>query len=135
MDDIETRVGTMETNYEMVPNNAIPYPDEGVVRFYHDDIELFSIPMGGGGGGSSSATVIMTSKITSGWVTKNSTLKDIPVTFEWSSTEDGLVTGPGSVTVSTNGYSRTTPVEQGPATAIIEKAWLHVDKNNITILI
>lgn len=80
--------------------------------------EGVTIPKGGGGGGGASNNAILTMKNESGWITKTIALgAECPVTFTWSSLEDGIPTGSGVLRISTNNSQKhVTSVNQGTIT-------------------
>lgn len=88
-------------------------------------VNVAAIPGGGGGGGGSAnpnnAVLIVTN--TSGWLTK--TIAEgagCDISFEWSSLEDGLSTGNGTITVSVGGVVKTAyEIKQGEHTVNVGK--------------
>lgn len=91
---------------------------------------------GGGGGGDSQSSVVPTLVNTSGWLSKIiSTDTSCEISVNWSSLEDGLSTGPGTLTVLVNDATKLSrTVEQGDL--VIEmKDHLSAGKNTVKIRI
>ena len=70
---------------------------------------------GGGGGGGDVISAVLTVENTSGWLSKTiPTGAACPVSFVWSSVEDGMPTGDGAIRISVNDIVRTTyQIQQG----------------------
>ena len=98
------------------------YEDGDYNVFVHDDTELFRVLKGGGGGGSgggdSGNNAVITMSNTSGWVSKTIAQDDTcPVSFSWSSLENDIPTGNGSLRVMVSGVTKATlEVTQGAVT-------------------
>lgn len=93
------------------------------------------IPKGGGsGGGGSSNNAILTATNTAGWISKTvAEGADCNVSFSWSSTENGISTGNGTVKVTVGGAVKTSyEVEQGEVVINIGK-WLSAGSNKIRV--
>lgn len=62
---------------------------------------------GSGGGGGNSNNAVTTLKNDSGWIYKTISYgAECPITFTWSSLEDGISTGPGAVRITINGTQK-----------------------------
>lgn len=87
---------------------------------------------GGGGGGLSTLSVANKT----GWLTNTvSDSSDCIVTFNWSSVEDGLQTGNGSMTLKINGASKLSKtIEQGDVTINL-KEYLSAGSNIVRITV
>ena len=104
----------LKENSENYPDGA--YVEEGVAYFTHGGNVLFEITgIGGGGGGGGGATSKLTVTNTTGWITKTlSEGEKCNISFTWSSTEDDISTGPGTLRVTANGSVRMTKsIDQG----------------------
>lgn len=69
----------------------------------------------GGGGGGDVISAVLTVENTSGWLSKTiPTGTSCPVSFAWSSVEDGMPTGDGAIRISVNEIVRSTyQIQQG----------------------
>lgn len=90
----------------------------------------FSGTGGGGGGGSNNA--VLTMQNTSGWLSKSiATGAVCEISATWSSIEDELPTGNGTLKITINGITKTTQdVAQGTVTIDVGK-WLSAGANKI----
>ena len=70
---------------------------------------------GGGGGGGDVVSAVLTVENTSGWLSKTiPTGSACPISFTWSSVEDGMPTGDGAIRISVNEIVRSTyQIQQG----------------------
>ena len=97
-------------------------PDTGMVYIvYRGERSENGIPLSGGGGGQgggSGNNASMSVSNASGWLSRAiSEGQSCPITLEWSSTEDGIPTGGGSLTVTVGNVQRLAKdVEQGTVT-------------------
>lgn len=105
--DITTNTQNIESlNTELLNYVNRGYVEDGVAYFMHDDEELFQITGiggggGGGGGGGNNAVIKVTNS--SGWLSKTvSTGAKVSIAVTWSSTEDEVPTGNGTLTVRVN---------------------------------
>ena len=98
-------------------------------------LEEHGLP-GGGGGGTGGNNAVMSMTNTSGWITNTiSDNEDCLFTFTWSSVEDGLVTGNGSLDVKVNGVSKLNRnIAQGEITLNL-KEYLGVGSNTVRITV
>jgi hypothetical protein len=73
---------------------------------------------GGGGGGGSSNNAVISLKNESGWIYKTiASGAECPITFVWSSLEDGMPTGDGVLRITNNGTQKhLASVKQGTVT-------------------
>lgn len=98
--NLKDRVDALDL--QMLETVNTGYVENGVAYFAHDNEVLFTITGigGGGGGGGDTSTTTMAIANTSGWVSK--TIESggtCPISFTWSSTQDDLPTGNGTVQV------------------------------------
>ena len=114
---------------------------DGVAYFYNDENEeIFSITGigggGGGGGGGSSSTTVMTCTNTTGWTAASfAPDNDVILSLNWTSLEDDISTGSGSLSVSVNGAVKSvTNVPQGNISVNV-KNYLIVGTNQIKLTI
>jgi hypothetical protein len=89
---------------------------------------------GGGGGGGSSNNAVMTMTNTSGWIYKTIASGSVcPVSFEWSSLENEIATGPGVLKIIVNGVQKhTSAIQQGNHTLDISP-WISSGDNTVKI--
>ncbi len=87
---------------------------------------------GGGGGGGGSNNAVLTMQNTSGWLSKSiATGAACEISATWSSIEDELPTGNGTLKITINGITKTTQdVAQGTVTIDVGK-WLSAGANKI----
>lgn len=71
---------------------------------------------GGSGGGGSENNAIISMSNTSGWLSKTiSDTEECVINFTWSSDEDGISTGAGTITLKVNGTTKIQrSIDQGP---------------------
>ena len=119
------------------------YVENGVGYFTMDGRVIFEMTgMGGGGsgggGGESGNNAHITMTNTSGWMSK--TIADsedatCPVSFNWTSIEDDLPTGNGSLTVRVSGQIKTTlEVPQGDVNVDVVK-YLNTGSNIVSLTV
>lgn len=91
---------------------------------------------GGGGGGGSISNASMSIKNTSGWTYKTiSEGAECPVSFTWSSIEEGMETGPGALQITVNKVVKyQTSVTQGSHTIDISK-YLGAGSNTVAFTV
>ena len=101
---------------------------------YNGEIVSDPVEIIGGSGGGSSNDAVITLTNTSGWVYKTiASGSSCPVTFEWSSLENGMATGTGVLKVVVNGIQKyTTAVLQGDVSLDISP-WLSAGNNTVKI--
>lgn len=99
---------------EQDPDTYYVYPTYKGIRSEN------GIPLAGGGGGGGGTgpdviSAILTAENTSGWLSKTIPAgSSCPISFVWSSTEDGMSTGDGSVRITVNEIVRSTmQIKQG----------------------
>lgn len=82
------------------------YVENGVAYFTHNDEVKFSITGiggGGSGGGGSDNNAVMTLTNTTGWLSKTISVgSSCPVSFTWSSLEEEIPTGSGTMRIIVN---------------------------------
>lgn len=116
---------------ENYPDGA--FVEEGVAYFTHNGNILFEITgIGGGGGGGGGSSSKLTVTNTTGWLTKTiAEGASCSVSFTWSSTEDDISTGPGTLRVTVNGSVRTTKsIDQGSVSLDIS-SYLKAGSNTV----
>lgn len=146
--DISTifdRISMINSSLEMRPNR-VELGEDNILYFYCDDVMLFSAgPFvsgsgewsgGGGGGGGATTNAVMDAKNTSGFITTDLAKDEkITLSFTWSSVEDEMPTGDGSMTVYVNGTTRITKgISQGTVTFDPSK-WFQVGRNEVYVMI
>ena len=95
------------------------YVENGVAYFVHNGEVLFEITGigggGGGGGGSSVNNATITVTNNTGWLsTTISSGNTCPISLNWTSIEDNLPTGDGTLQISVNGAIKSTQgIQQG----------------------
>ena len=109
------QIETLNTKSEQVDQNLLSYVDggyveNGVAYFTHNDEVLFEITGiggGGGGGGGEITTAVLSVQNTTGWLSRTiSTGADCNVSMNWSSIEDEMPTGNGSMKITVGGVVR-----------------------------
>ncbi len=78
---------------------------------------------GSGGGGGNENNAIISLSNTSGWLSKTiSDTEDCSISFTWSSDEDGIATGAGTITLKVNGTTKIQrSIEQGAVTVDVTR--------------
>lgn len=116
------------------PDTGIVYPTyRGVIS--GNGIPLAATGGGGGGGGSgNNATLALTN--TTGWLAKTvSQDGECKITLEWSSLENDIPTGNGTMTVRVDGITKSTvDVAQGVVTLDVSK-YLSAGSNKVKVTI
>lgn len=114
-DEISSRISAKGDNLEYDAEENKLYLTSNGVRI-SDGITVAT--SGGGGGGGSSNNAVLTLKNESGWIYKTiSSGAECPVTFVWSSLEEGLPTGAGVLRITNNGTQKhLASVDQGTQT-------------------
>ena len=114
-EEISSRIAAKGDNLEFDTTENKLYLTSNGVRI-SDGITVAT--SGGGGGGGSSNNAIISLKNNSGWIYKTiASGAECPVTFTWSSLEDGLSTGAGVLRITNNGTQKhLTSVDQGEVT-------------------
>ena len=115
------------------------YVEDGVAYFTSNGETLFSITGiggGGGGGGSSSTNALLTVTNTTGWITSTiAENTDCNVKVTWSSIENEMPTGNGTLTIRVNNVVKSAfEVEQGEVTVNL-KQYLNSGTNKVKISI
>lgn len=115
------------------------YVRDGVAYFTNGEDVLFTITGiggGGGGGGSGGNNAVITVTNTSSWISKSVAKgESVSVSFTWSSIEDDMPTGMGSMVVKQNGATKITrAVSQGNVSLDITST-LDVGSNVIKITV
>ena len=109
------------------------YVESGYLYLTSNDVVVAGPlgPFSGGGGGSISGAVMSASN-TTGWLTKTvSSNAEVNITATWSSVEDEVETGNGTVTIINNGINRASiDVAQGEISVNI-KPYLNAGNNLI----
>ncbi len=119
LDAMGRRVGNVELASEGYVDDG--YVENGVAYFTHNGAVLFEITgIGGGGGGGGGDTVkaVLTVTNTSGWLSKTiASGESCPISLVWSSIEDDMPTGNGTLRITNNGAFRASlEIQQGSIT-------------------
>lgn len=99
-----------------------------------DGIPLAGGGGGGGGGGGSQNNAVLTVANTTGWLSRTiSTGASCLISLEWTSLEDNIPTGSGTMTVTVGGVTKATlSVEQG-AVSIDVGPYLNMGNNKVRV--
>lgn len=91
------------------------YVEDGVAYFTNTDGVLFQITGIGGGGGGGGNNAVLTVQNTSGWISKAITIGDhVDISFTWSSIENDMPTGAGTMTIKVGGVTKVSrTIQQG----------------------
>ena len=124
--EMQSDINNMSTSLETVTQTLInkidgAYADDEGYLFLTSNGEVVAGPIGpfaggsGGGGGGSINTASLTVTNTTGWLSKTiSSGGSCPISFTWSSVEDEIPTGGGTLKVTVSGTVRATiPINQG----------------------
>lgn len=120
--DINNMSTSLETVTQTLTNKIdSAYADDEGYLFLTSNGEVVAGPIGpfaggsGGGGGGSINTASLTVTNTTGWLSKTiSSGGSCPISFTWSSVEDEIPTGGGTLKVTVSGTVRATiPINQG----------------------
>ena len=121
-EDLDQRLSEMEVDIEGLKNRGSGLPevsesDNDKVLKVVDGVWTVAYGGGGGGGGSTN-NASLSLKNDSGWIYKTiSAGAECPITFTWSSLEDGLPTGPGVLRITNNNSQKhIASVNQGTVT-------------------
>jgi hypothetical protein len=114
-EEIASRIAAKGDNLEFDTTENKLYLTSNGVRI-SDGITVAT--SGGGGGGGSSNNAVLTMKNETGWIYKTIAAgAECPVTFVWSSLEDGISTGAGVLKITNNGAQKhLSSAEQGTVT-------------------
>lgn len=142
LQNINTAIETLENNLSNT-NDSIAtfvdgaYVEDGVAYFTNNGEVLFSITGiggGGGGGGGSISNAVLAVANTAGWLSKTISYgAACAISFTWSSLEDGIATGPGTLKITCNGVQkRLSPIEQGAVSVDISN-YLSSGSNTVRV--
>lgn len=125
---------------QMLDKVSDGYVDEGVAYFTNGEDVLFSITGigggGGGGGGGGSNNAVLTVTNTSGWISKAISEGDsCSASFTWTSLEDSLPTGAGTLTVKVNNVTKISRTIQQGSVSLDLTPYLTAGSNNIRITV
>ena len=99
-----------------------------------DDIDIQIEEIWSAIGGQGSATV--TASNTSGWISKSfSSTQSVPVSFTWSSIEEGIPTGDGSITIAVNNVKKIAQTVHQGSLSYDLKSYMSNGTNNIKVTI
>lgn len=119
-DDVDGLEGDLETVNQQMGTfcQELEVDDEGLVYLLNNGERIagpYGPFAGGGGGGGSSVVTIQN---TTGWLSKTiASGSPCPISFTWSSLEDDIPTGNGTLRITNNGSSRAAmEVAQGAVT-------------------
>lgn len=127
LDDVS--IDPNDLGLEQDPDTYFVYPTYRGVRSEN------GIPLaGGGGGGGSTSNAVLTVSNATGWISHTITAgAECTLAVEWSSLEDQLPTGNGTLTVSVGGTVRSTmDVSQGYVYVDVSK-WLSSGSNKVRL--
>ena len=89
---------------------------------------------GGGGGGTSGNNAVLTVVNESGWLARTiSTGASCNITIDWSSTEEGLSTGDGTVAISVGGVPKSTQTIQQGVVVFNVGPYLNAGTNKVRV--
>ena len=89
---------------------------------------------GGGGGGTSGNNAVLTVVNESGWLARTiSTGASCNITIDWSSTEEGLATGDGTVAISVGGVPKSTQTIQQGVVVFNVGPYLNAGTNKVRV--
>jgi hypothetical protein len=133
--DITDLRGSLKDYIDAKAIDGLKYEKNKLYLTYNGEIVSDPVEIvGGSGGGGSNNNAEITLTNTSGWIYK--TIAEgtaCPVTFEWSSVENEIATGPGVLKIVVNGIQKyASDVEQGSKTLDISE-WLSVGSNTVKI--
>lgn len=145
-EEVDPRIAALEAGLK---NVAIDVDDLGLYQdpttgyvypTYRGEISENGIPLaasgggGGGGGSGNNATLTLTNK--SGWLAKTiSTDGECKISVEWSSVENDIPTGNGTMTVRVDGTKKATmDVAQGTVTVDVAK-YLTTGSNKVKVTV
>lgn len=103
---------------------------------YKNSLGIWTVISGGGGGGGSTNNAKLTVTNKSGWLTKTISYgADCDILLEWSSIEDEISTGNGTVAISIGGVLKSVyEVEQGQISIPIDR-YLTLGDNKILVAV
>ena len=135
IENINSTVESVNLALEEYVNDG--YVENGVAYFVHNGEVLFQITgIGGGGGGgggdTNNATITVANR--TGWLSRTVTSGSAcPIMINWSSIEDEMPTGDGTVQISINGILKSTQgVKQGDVTIDVRN-YLSVGSNIVKL--
>ena len=115
LDAMDKRIDNAELAAEGYVDDG--YVENGVAYFTHNGTVLFEITGigGGGGGGGETVDAVLTVTNTSGWLSKTiASGGTCPISLTWSSIEDDMPTGNGTLRITNNGAFRASlEIQQG----------------------
>lgn len=145
MADLDSQMQEVKTaldNVSIDPDDLGLYQDEDTMYVYPTYKGIRSengIPLaskGGGGGGGEVITAVLTVENTSGWLSKTiSAGSSCEVSFRWSSVDDGLPTGDGTLRITNNEVVRSTQQIQQGNVIIDLKPYLTTGTNKVKVRI
>lgn len=143
MADKQERVIYLRLLDDIINFNGGKVDDEGFLRFTKDEEYLSEdickpifIGVPGSGGGSSTNNATLKVNNTTGWLyTSVATGRPCVLKFNWSSTEDGLSTGKGTLQIYASNIPKSTmSIDQGDVEIDIS-AWLNNGSNSIRLVV
>lgn len=146
-EEIDPRLSDMEAN---IDENAVDVDDLGLYQdpvtgyvypTYRGEISSNGIPLaatggGGGGGGGSSNNAVLTVTNATGWLAKTiSAESDCVLSVSWSSLENDLATGNGTMSIRVNNTLKaTSDVAQGTVNVNVSR-YLATGSNKVKVTI
>ena len=143
LDELRTDVDNIDEQVQVVVTESLEqtvqngYVEDGVAYFTNGNSDvLFTITGIGGGGGGGTTGVIFTAHKLDNWSTKSIiTGAECPITLEWSSLEEEVPTGNGSLKIEVNNITREIRnVAQGEVVVDVGQ-WLIEGTNSISLTI
>ena len=141
VENLKSRADSLELNLRRKFDDAFK-DDEGYLYFASEGqtilgpIGPFAGGGGGGGGGGSTVTAKLTARNTTGWLAKTiASTSNCPVSINWSSIQDDIPTGPGSIKITVNNIVKSMiQVQQGDVTIDIAP-FCSTGANSCTLLL
>ena len=134
MELIDEAFGRKGDNLEFDNEEGLLYLTSGGERI-GDGVKVASSGGGGGGGGSQNNAVISMSNKT-GWLYKTIAYGSAcPISFEWSSLEEGMSTGPGVLKIKVNSAVKATMEMQQGEHIIDIWPWLDVGMCSVDFIV
>lgn len=135
----ESNRGLDEVRTELLNTVDSAYVRDGVAYFQHGDTTLFELTGigGGGGGGSSVSDSVVTLSNDTGWTSKTvAQNSDVELSLTWSSLEDEMPTGNGTMRVTVNNTVKETRnnIAQGAFTVNVG-SYLSPGSNNVVVAV
>lgn len=138
INNVNDEINSVQLSLQQYVNDG--YVENGIAYFCHDNEVLFQITGigggGSGGGGGDTVHAILTVSNTSGWLQKTiANGNSCSVSFTWSSIEDGMPTGNGTVRILNNDLFKVSrEISQGEVTIDLAN-YLSIGSNVVKVQI